>query len=158
MINRPVLVVYVAGASSEFLRARKCMRALQKEGAIVPYDWTQSVEAAHKSGQKDTALPEETRTLLATQCVSGVEDADMVWALAPLPPHTSSGLWFEFGIAKARRKMTVVSGAWGQSLFTNLADRKFSSDEDALSHILTVFHGRRLLLAGKINGDSDKGF
>lgn len=156
MINCPTLVVYVAGASSEFQRPQKWIARLRDAGVIVPYDWTQMVEYTSRRAQKESDLHVDERFYLAERAQSAVEDADLLWGLIPTHPNTTSGMWFEMGVARCNKKTIVVSGDWKRSIFTELADRKFIADEDAANFILKIYHDRKLLISGRLN-DSRNG-
>ena len=93
----------------------------------------------------DSALTPEQRRTFAHQDLDGVLSADVVWLLAA-NGEGASGSWVELGAALAMRTWAVreaggmriiVSGAKNKrTIFTEIADKLFHSDEEALAHIV----------------------
>ena len=93
----------------------------------------------------DYLLTAENRRKYAQADLDGVLSADIVWLLAA-NSQGSSGAWVELGAALTDRlwkkdaqmgtKIIVVSGAkWQRTIFTELADHHFDTDEAALKFV-----------------------
>jgi hypothetical protein len=92
--------VYVAGASRELERCQKWIALLNGEGIRVTYDWTKPVE---KYGSEGSALEAHQLRMFARNDLRGIDDADIVWVLAP--EATTVGAWVELGYAINRFTM-----------------------------------------------------
>lgn len=158
-VNSPTLVVYVAGASTEYPRAKTWISALRSNGVVVSYDWTPAVSFSLSQGAKEKDLPKDERLCIAETAHDAVETADLLWGLIPDQPTPSSGLWYELGVARANKKMIVVSGKdWDRTVFTEVADLQFGKDVDAFAFIVKLCNDRKQLLSGrKSNGDPHHG-
>jgi len=94
----------------------------------------------------DAALTPEQRKQFALDDLKGVLTADVMWLLAA-NDKGACGSWVELGAALAAREYQrvyekgpnvkiVVSGAkWNRTIFTELADQTFVSDEEALNYV-----------------------
>lgn len=130
---------YLCGAFSERARVKAMMSRLREAGIEISFDWTADPPPGVTC---DADLTAEQRSTYARADLRGVELADVVWLLAP--ESTSRGAWVEFGYALAVQAITIVSGpAWRSSIFTEVANHTFESDEEALSHLVSVFGGGR---------------
>ena len=151
--------VYVAGAWVEQLqRAKPTIARLQANGVHITFDWTaKEPDRANVNG--DAGLPTEERRKYAELDLKGVLDADVVWLLAP-SDKGACGSWIEFGAALATRHarigtsqrprpLVVVSGEkWKRSIFTELADYTFDSDEEGFEAVLALHHSYERFAAG----------
>src|ERR1700722_1505304 len=107
-------------------------------------------------GGSDSKLTPEQRRTWAREELRGVLDADVFWLLAA-NSRTSTGAWVELGAAltaqrmrklyegendypeQRHRPLIVVSGAqWNRTLFTELVDQHFDTDEAALKAVLAL--------------------
>lgn len=131
--------VYVAGASSEIERCRKWIQRLGKEGIPITYDWTKSVE---EFGSAGSGLRAHQLRMFARFDLQGVQDADLLWLLAPIEGKTI-GAWIEFGYALSTRVSGVpnilVSPPISEKvIFARLqAVREFKVDLEAFQWILS---------------------
>jgi len=97
----------------------------------------------------DSQLTSEARGRYALADMRGVLDADVVWLLAA-DDRGACGSWVELGMALARREThppglpyVVVSGPrWQRTIFTELADKTFESDEEAFEHVVALHRTR----------------
>ena len=97
----------------------------------------------------DAQLTDADRRKYAQADLDGVLQADIVWLLAA-NDKGACGSWVELGgslVAKQLRAgtleqgrpVTVVSGPkWKRTIFTELADYHFDTDEAALAHVLSL--------------------
>lgn len=133
--------VYVAGAWVEQrFRAKPMIAACQARAIQITHDWTAAEGAIH--GSSDADLTHVQRRQFAEEDLKGIRDADVLWLLAP-ETKGSCGAWVELGYALALRESNpfvvdghpriIVSGLMNKrSIFTELADRLFDTDEEAL--------------------------
>ena len=130
------MICYLAGAFSERPRVRAMMARLREAGITISHDWTADPPPGVTS---DAELTSEQRLKLAHEDLDGVILAEVVWLLAPTE-RGSCGSWVEFGHALGRSGITtIVSGPeWRRSIFTELADYRFESDEKALVALLNT--------------------
>jgi len=131
--------IYVAGASSELDMIRYVMKKLQDSGNLeITYDWTIPVA---KFGSEGKELTSAERREYAAKDLAGVGGADYFWLL--VPGNKSVGAWVELGAAISNRRspptynrpVIVVSGDLS-SIFTELADKRFTTHEEALTWLL----------------------
>lgn len=152
------LRVYVAGAWTEqHERARPMIARLRKEGIVITQDWT--VFESERVGVGDSDLSAHERFSYATADLDGIQRADLVWLLAE-NDKGACGSWVELGAAIMLRRVrdrlraaipqlyvdngpiVVVSGAKrARSIFTELCDKTFDSDSDALLWIIVESKG-----------------
>ena len=93
----------------------------------------------------DSTLSPEDRRKHALADLAGVLRADVVWLLAA-NDKGACGSWVELGAALANRAspdalngwpIIVVSGAkWNRTIFTELADKHFETDAEAIQYVL----------------------
>lgn len=97
--------VYVAGSSKELERCSNWIEQLQQEGIEVTYNWVPAVtrELSGEEVYRDFQLRSFARNDLR-----GVDEANLVWLLAPTTSHTR-GAWVEMGYALALGRRIVVS-------------------------------------------------
>lgn len=136
--------VYCAGASKELDRCTRWIQALQREGIHVTYDWTVSVA---KFGSAGAELKDYEKRAFARADLRGVEEASVLWLLAPAPTSTSTGAWIELGFAlrgagdhphlNDARKIVVSPPVSDRCIFALLPSViEFASDEEAFAAIL----------------------
>jgi nucleoside 2-deoxyribosyltransferase len=141
-MSRP-LRVYVAGASAEPERVRWAVAAVRAMGAEVAIDWLAAIEEA---GAANEGLTDADRVRYAQDDLCAVEDADVMWLLAPVEP--SAGAWVELGYAlalaankRAPDRIVVSGSARVRCIFAALADEEHDRDEDALASLLRALEG-----------------
>lgn len=131
--------VYIAGAFVEQEeRAKPMMAACKQKGITITHNWT---VPNFKPGGSDADLTHIQRRKFALEDLIGVTKADVLWLLAP-EAKGSCGAWVELGFALALRDergletpspVIIVSGSMNKrSIFTELADRLFDTDAEAL--------------------------
>lgn len=137
--------VYVAGASKELDRCTRWIQALKQEGIHVTYDWT---EAVAKFGSFGTTLKDYEKRAFARADLRGVQEASLLWLLAPASTSTSVGAWIELGyalrgagdfpdLAPGRKKIVVSPAVSDRCIFALLPSViEFASDEEAFRAIL----------------------
>jgi hypothetical protein len=131
--------VYVAGPSHAWRKIRQSMARLRDVGHVVTYDWTVEVEASRVMGEVDQDYSDEERGTYAAMDLSAVADAEVVWVQCSDFP--TRGAWAEMGFAIARKVYDpspvalVVSGDWPQTIFTEFADERFATHDEALAWI-----------------------
>lgn len=138
--------VYVAGAWVEQnYRAKPMIAAIKARSIVCTHDWTAAEGAIH--GSSDADLTHVQRRQFAEEDLKGIRGADVLWLLAP-EAKGSCGAWVELGYALAMREFyrgfnlpefrddstrVIVSGPKNKrSIFTELTDRLFDTDEEAL--------------------------
>lgn len=135
--------VYIAGAFVEQNeRAKPMMAACKKKGIKITHNWTVN---NFEPGGSDADLTHIQRRKFASEDLIGVVKADVLWLLAP-EAKGSCGAWVELGFALALRDerqqdvsspVIIVSGCMNKrSIFTELADRLFDTDEEALQWLV----------------------
>lgn len=126
--------IYVAGWSAEHELASHFIERLRSAGHEITHDWTEDVRRARADGHEtDRTLTPVQRATCATADLDAVVRCDMFWQL--VSPR-GIGQWVELGAALALDKQVVVSGAFGSSIFCELAETRFDSHEEALSWLL----------------------
>lgn len=129
--------VYLSGASKELNRCCLWRDNLIKEGIDITVDWMKEIE---KNGFGDEFIPGKRRAQFAKNDINGVLDADVFWLL--VPNNQSLGAWVELGAALSKSIIIggidiITSGPW-RSIFMDLADMKFVTDDDAFNYILSL--------------------
>lgn len=142
--------LYVAGSWGEqHRRARPMLSRARAAGIVIAHDWTVPFDT---EVLPDALLPSEDRHRHAVDDLEGVLTCDVLWLLAP-ETQAGCGCWIEFGAALSAKwlrlgrlgwPLVVASGRTSErSIFTSLADRKFESDEDALTWIVAEHVAQR---------------
>lgn len=127
--------VYVAGASKKLERAKHWMDELEKTGIRVTHDWTKAVE---KYGSCGAELSLAEKWFFARADLRGIDEAHVVWLLAPPVEATSIGMWIEFGYAlnTVGKKILVSPPVSDRCIFSTLAQvLEFASDDEAFAFI-----------------------
>lgn len=124
--------LYIAGASQEYESISDLMRAAEKRGWTITYDWTKDVSESRACGFADDDFTDEKRRLLAGNDLAGIMTADIVWLVIP-PKGRSEGCWFEVGYAYSMGKNVIASGAHHRSIFLALAEMRFNTHDEALA-------------------------
>jgi hypothetical protein len=151
--------IYVAGASAQIELIENYLDALRLAGWSITVDWCAAVRAAG-----NVASPEDpaVRKGAALADLEGVATADVLWLVQPEGSSTSTGAWVELGFGLAQRMNVtmaralggdeslasrlganerpglpriVVSGTSRKCIFSDLADYRFQSHDDALDFI-----------------------
>jgi hypothetical protein len=123
-------------------------------------------------GSDSAPLTPEQRRTYAQADLDGVLSADVVWLLAA-NDKGACGSWVEIGaaivardlaarsgrfVAKSCPPMVIVSGAKNRrTIFTELADRLFDTDEHALQYITTAYFDPVMASAYKMFGPGGEG-
>jgi hypothetical protein len=128
--------IYIAGASKELARSRHWIEELSKIGFRITHDWT---EAVAKYGSCGAELSAAERGFHARSDLRGIDEAHVVWLLAPPPEATSIGMWIEFGYAlntRNKTKIVVSPPISDRCIFANLVQViEFPNDEEAFAYI-----------------------
>jgi nucleoside 2-deoxyribosyltransferase len=121
--------IYVAASSDQLERAKAAIEALQANGHVVTHDWTIAVEEHGTANPRDATV--EQRAAWATDDLTGVHDADILWLL--MPGQGGFGAAVELGYALAHGRPIVVSGGDPmRSIFTAFAT-VYDRDDQALA-------------------------
>lgn len=126
--------VYVAGSSHEIDRVRRAMAMVHGLGAKITFDWTLDVGQWGSNPLTETT---EKRAAFAQRDLDAIDEADVVWLLAPLT-HPSRGACAEFGYAIAKKKPVVITGpesARRATIFFDLADVQHDDDESGIGFV-----------------------
>ena len=144
--------IYVAGASANIEEIESYIKKLKGAGWTISFDWTVKVREAGDASPDDPVI----RRQAALADLEGVTTADVVWLVQPAPTSTSTGAWVELGSALTIRdvrkwvverfKLTlpeglpvgpivVASGSSKKCIFSDLADYRFQSNDDAFDFI-----------------------
>lgn len=129
---------YLAGASAEVEACAEWIRRLEAAGHECTHNWTTDVLASRASGLRDSDLDDDRRLDLASTDMDAVRACRVFWLVIPTTMR-SMGSWLELGAAIALGKRTVVSGYYRATIFTSLAHRCFSSDEEAFDAIVEAY-------------------
>lgn len=140
--------VYVAGASREAKQVEHYMTGLREHGVDISHDWITLMKLApvHERHLTPTA-----RRRAAELDANAVRGSDVVWLM--IPDEATIGAWVEFGIVLGdilRHACVIVSGDWRRTIFTELADFKFDTHEQAFAFVCERAdeHRRDLAAAG----------
>jgi hypothetical protein len=153
-------LIYHAGASANIDRIERENTALLDAGWTLTFDWTVPVRKAG-TGSPDNL---EIRREAALADLEAVERAHVMWLAQPDASSTSTGAWVELGATLERQRIynmilksklvmiegglalmerlslepvvTVVSGSSMKCIFSDLADYRFQSHDDALDFIV----------------------
>jgi hypothetical protein len=134
-------LIYRAGASSDIVRAEADIAALRAAGWKITFDWTVPVREAGDASPPDVKV----RRAAAIADLKGVLGSNVLWLAQPEATSTSTGAWVELGIALGDANnrqvrglpplIMVVSGASRKCIFSDLADYRFESHDEALAFI-----------------------
>lgn len=127
--------VYIAGASTEIDRAKRCAYALEGLGIDVVSTWVDSVEEEGGSNLESFDLIK--RRDIAYRCVREMAAADWIWVLVPEGNAYSHGAMWEMGASYNAGKPIVCSGPTWRSVFCSLV-MEFRFDEAAIAHFVQV--------------------
>ena len=122
------LRAYIAGASAEADRVRHWMDQVECQPDMqLTLDWLAAIEA--HGGLANQGLSDDDREAVSAANWRAIQEADVVWLLAPQLP--SAGAWVELGLAIASGRVRVlVSGpARLRSIFCALAEEHDSDHE-----------------------------
>lgn len=100
-VVRPVLV-YVAAASAELERVRAAYKLARRWGWKLTRDWTKPVATNRAKGITDESLPRVEAKVYALRNLDAIDEADLVWVLAPR--KETKGARIELGYAMALRR------------------------------------------------------
>jgi hypothetical protein len=140
-----VIRIYVAGSSSERVRARSAMALVSQSAShSLTHDWLEVVE----SSKPDHELTRDEACKAALADLGGLRYAHTLWFLLPQTPST--GAWFELGYfarrlcepmdstdptSAARRHRLVISGPGNDSIFVawlrSIGAERYDSDYEA---------------------------
>lgn len=133
---------YVAGASAEWKRADRFMRALESLGHEITFDWTRPFA----EGSSNQDLTRNLAEKFARKDAMGVAEALLI-ILVPPRGISTTGAWTELGIALGMQ-MAEAGGRifvsaeqpewWKTNIFLTLAHRHFPTDALLLEYIETV--------------------
>lgn len=127
-MTRPT--IYVAGAVAEVQRAAGVIAQLRELGFTITHDWTAQVLAAPDRHERDMETTE--RQLIALQSMRGAREAGLLILLIPAEGR-GRGAWVEFGYALHACVRLITCGDASCSVFTELAERNFATDAEALA-------------------------
>jgi hypothetical protein len=131
--------VYVAGASAERDLIASYMGRLRHAGIEVVHNWPAIIDRVGTA--QDGTTSEEDRRRYASEDLQMALEANAFWLLIPQATPTI-GAWVELGFVMAvwspvrRKKRIVISGAYHRSIFTSLADKCYSTHDDALAFLI----------------------
>jgi nucleoside 2-deoxyribosyltransferase len=120
--------VYIAASSREPERVRAAQRMLTELGIELTLDWLTSIEANLALGLRDSDLSIADQRQHANADLLAVEQADVLWLLAPKEP--TKGAWIELGYALGHGTPVLVTGD-ASCIFLTLTDWQLPRDEDA---------------------------
>jgi hypothetical protein len=149
--------IYVAGASANIEQIEHYIKQLKEAGWAISFDWTVPVRTVGDASPDDPKIRREA----ALADLEGVATSDVMWLVQPHPTSTSTGAWVELGAALRGREIykaihaavakhkipldwsfiplksvsVVASGSSKRCIFTDLADYRFQSDDDAFEFI-----------------------
>ena len=141
--------IYVAGASAQIELIEKYLGKLRAAGWTITFDWTVPVREVGNASPDDP----EIRRSAAFADLNGVAEAAVLWLVQPEATSTSTGAWVELGSAITRREIykkcvrdwdpapvqdmiVVASGSSMKCIFSDLADYRFQSHDDAFDFIV----------------------
>lgn len=129
--------VYVAGASREFVRSRHWMDELEKTGIRITHDWTKTVE---KYGSCGAELSPAEKWFFARADLRGIDEAHVVWLLAPPVEIVTIGMWVELGYtlgtSTVKKTIVVSPPVSDRCIFATLPNvLEFQSDDEAFTFI-----------------------
>jgi hypothetical protein len=119
--------IYLAGASSEYLRVRAIMDLLREQGHIITHDWTVPVEQMVLSRMSESSLFEDEASARVQECATGVRECDTFVLLVPRSTTITWGAPIELGLAWALGKDIFFLGALA-GIFRTIATCTVSSE------------------------------
>lgn len=134
--------IYVAGPSSQIDQIEGFMAILQEAGWSITFDWTVPVREVGNASPDDVTIRRDA----ALADLSGVSRARVLWLVQPDASSSSTGAWVELGYALALRgcetpnsghRTIIASGSSKKCIFSDLADYRFESHDDALKFIIS---------------------
>jgi len=139
--------LYVAGSSSERARASSFMDHARLLGHSITLDWVRAQRAVEEefAHLREWELPEAVRIEAALADLGAVGISDLCIVLVPEFHNVTRGAWIEYGYAIGRGIPTWIVGSCERvakcSVFTEVAQRKFTSDEDAIEALMGEARG-----------------
>lgn len=134
------LKVYIAAAYVDRNRALACMRwVAEQPGLEVAHNWIAAIDKRRAEGHSESSLSPQQRREHAHEDLAAMRKADVFWFLAP--KEGGRGSWFEAGVAYAEASSgapfaLIVSGPhYGDSIFTELFERRFVDDAEAFAYL-----------------------
>ena len=135
--------IYVAGASAQIELIEKYLGKLRAAGWTITFDWTIPVREVGNASPDDPQI----RRAAALADLAGVLAARVLWLVQPDATSTSTGAWVELGSAITKRVLAekftgigpvsvVASGSSMKCIFSDLADYRFQSHDDAFDFIV----------------------
>lgn len=133
--------IYIAGASAEIELVESFIGRVRAAGHEITFDWTVKVREAGSASPDDPSV----RRSAADSDRRGVADSELTWIMQP--ENQSTGAWVELGIALGLKlarprtdvlvaPMLLVSGASTRCIFSDLADFRFQTHDEALAFIV----------------------
>lgn len=122
--------IYIAGASSELPLVESYMDRARSAGHRITRDWCALVRTHGHANPTDPAQ----RRILCMGDVDGILNCELFWLL--VPKEHSIGCWVELGMAHNLGRSIFMSGDWGRTIFSALADRLYTSHDNALQAIV----------------------
>lgn len=135
--------IYVAAATQEIQRAEEFVTQIRSiTGLRMSHDWIPHIKRAISEQRQDSDYTAWERAGFATSDIIGVARSDVFVLLAP--ENGGRGCWVEYGYALALQQMRgrpriAVAGPHARkSIFTELADRHFDTDAQAITWLATL--------------------
>lgn len=109
--------VFVGGASQEKERVRAFMDRVRRSDLLeLALDWTADLESAGA-----TPAERQARDAYAAADLQAIQESEVFVALAPYPPATTKGLWFEMCYATFAGIQVLASGPVDDFLYTGFS-------------------------------------
>lgn len=143
-------LVYVAAASerSQLERAERLAAALTAAGCEVVSSWMRNIREVGAANPAQASR--DQRAALASVCLAEVLSSDIVIALVPPRDVSTSGAWWEAGVAHWTGRTLIAVGETSRSIFLGLADHEVDADEAALA-LCVEERARMLPLVGLLS-------
>lgn len=138
--------LYVAGSSGERARASSFMDHARIYGHSITYDWVRAMRAVEDefADLREWELPSNVRLDAALADLGAVGTSDLLIVLVPEWHNPTRGAWIEYGYAIGRGIPVWIVGTDTRiancTIFTEIAQRKFTSDEEALEALMREAH------------------
>ena len=130
-------LIYLAGASSEYLRVRELAKRLRAAGHVITHDWTIPVEQMRLRGMSEASLFDDEAEVRVAECFNGVDRCDTFVLLVPRSTVSTWGAPIELGYARALHKSIFFVGAI-PGIFRVVGAK---SDERTVTHDLVAAEG-----------------